>query len=98
MRVAVAGLGTVGSEELELWLEAGATVIGYDISPDRVSAVRRAVSATRASSCLLTDRIAEVGTAEVLVLCLPVVGPSGELPMEAFESFVSAWRRSRPVP
>jgi len=44
LRIAVFGLGFVGTSIVAAWLRAGATVEGYDISAERVSALKNARS------------------------------------------------------
>lgn len=86
-RVGVVGLGTIGSQELALWQRSGHQTVGYDISEARVKALGTAVSAKSGSR--LTTRAADLNDADLLILCLPNLAPTGENSMAAFDSFVS---------
>src|SRR5260370_29363305 len=81
-RVGVVGLGTIGTQELALWQRSGHQTVGYDVSESRVQALSNA--ATR-----LTTRAADLNDANVLILCLPNLAPTGENSMAAFDRFVS---------
>jgi UDP-N-acetyl-D-glucosamine dehydrogenase len=82
-RVGVVGLGTIGSQELALWQRAGHETVGFDVSESRVKAL-----GSHAGSRLST-RIADLNDADVLILCLPNLSPSGENSMAAFDRFVA---------
>lgn len=75
-RIGIVGLGTIGTQELALWQRAGHPTIGYDVSSARVKAAHG------------TDRFADLAACHVLILCLPNLGPDGELSMASFDRFV----------
>jgi nucleotide sugar dehydrogenase len=83
--VGVVGLGTIGSQELALWQRSGHQTVGYDVSEPRVKALASAANA----KSRLTTRAADLNDADVLILCLPNLAPTGENSMAAFDSFVS---------
>jgi UDP-N-acetyl-D-glucosamine dehydrogenase len=80
-RVGIVGLGTIGVQEFALWQRAGLQPIGYDISERRV----RSLDAPHVST-----QIRDLEPADVLVLCLPNIAPSGENSLAAFDQFVDA--------
>jgi len=82
-KVGVVGLGIIGSQELALWQRAGHETVGFDVSESRVKAL-----GSHAGSRLST-RIADLNDADVLILCLPNLSPSGENSMAAFDRFVA---------
>jgi nucleotide sugar dehydrogenase len=86
-RVGVVGLGTIGSQELALWQRSGHQTVGYDVSESRVKALGTAANAKSGSR--LTTRAADLNDADVLILCLPNLAPTGENSMAAFDSFVT---------
>jgi len=88
-RVGVVGLGTIGVQELGLWQRAGLRPIGYDVSEPRVRSLRPSA----APDVSLTTRIADLDTADALVLCLPNIAPSGENSTAAFLNFVEAMQQ-----
>lgn len=75
-RIGIVGLGTIGTQELALWQRAGHPTVGYDLSPERVRAAHG------------TERFADLADCDVLILCLPNLGPSGELSLGSFDRFV----------
>ncbi|HKV88522.1 MAG TPA: nucleotide sugar dehydrogenase [Candidatus Dormibacteraeota bacterium] len=95
-RIGIVGLGTIGSQELALWQRAGHETVGYDVDPARVRAIRESrPNGTSASTA--TDDFGDLAGCDVLVLCLPNLGPSGELSMSAFDSFVEGMRQFEPA-
>jgi len=88
-RIGIVGLGTIGSQELALWHRAGHPTFGYDVSKARV----KALSDTGAAA---TESFADLTDCDVLILCLPNLGPSGELSMAAFDRFVADIEQLRP--
>jgi nucleotide sugar dehydrogenase len=86
-RVGVVGLGTIGSQELALWQRSGHQTVGYDVSESRVKTLGTAANAKSGSR--LTTRAADLNDADVLILCLPNLAPTGENSMAAFDSFVT---------
>jgi UDP-N-acetyl-D-glucosamine dehydrogenase len=83
--VGVVGLGTIGSQELALWQRSGHQTVGYDVSEARVKALSGAANA----KSRVTTRAADLNDADVLILCLPNLAPTGENSMAAFDRFVS---------
>ncbi|HAC47284.1 MAG TPA: hypothetical protein DCF65_14625 [Chloroflexi bacterium] len=86
-RVGVVGLGTIGTQELALWQRSGHQTVGYDVSESRVRALSTAANAKPGSR--LTTRAADLNDANVLILCLPNLAPTGENSMAAFDRFVT---------
>jgi len=80
-RVGIVGLGTIGVQEFALWQRAGLQPIGYDISEPRVRSLR---------APQLTTNIRDLDPVDVLILCLPNIGPSGENSMAAFDEFAES--------
>jgi UDP-N-acetyl-D-glucosamine dehydrogenase len=81
-RVGVVGLGTIGAQELALWQRAGHETVGFDVSESRVAAL-----GSQAGS-LLSTRVTDLNGADVLILCLPNLSPSGENSLAAFDRFI----------
>jgi UDP-N-acetyl-D-glucosamine dehydrogenase len=82
-RVGVVGLGIIGSQELALWQRAGHDTVGFDVSESRVEAVG-------SHGCSrLSTRVTDLNDADVLILCLPNLSPTGENSMSAFDRFVA---------
>jgi nucleotide sugar dehydrogenase len=88
-RVGVVGLGTIGSQELALWQRSGHQTVGYEVSESRVKAVREAARSSSGPAPHLTTRVMDLDGADVLVLCLPNLSPTGENSMAAFDRFVA---------
>src|SRR4029077_11496545 len=86
--IGVVGLGTIGSQELALWQRSGHQTVGYDISEAQVKAARDAIKANSGPAPRLSTRITDLNEADVLILCLPNLAPSGENSMAAFDHFV----------
>ena len=87
-RIGIVGLGTIGSEELALWRRAGHTTVGYDVSRARVQALQDLPGQAGDATSRLTTSFADLSECDVLVLCLPNLGPSGQLSLSAFDQFV----------
>lgn len=85
--IGVVGLGTIGSQELALWQRSGHQTVGYDISEDQVEAARDIIKANSGPAPRLTTRITDLNEADVLILCLPNLAPTGENSMAAFDHF-----------
>ena len=85
-RIGIVGLGTIGTQELALWQRAGHPTTGYDVSSARVKAANG------------TDRFADLADCDVLILCLPNLGPNGELSLGAFDRFVEDIQTIEPNP
>src|SRR5207247_4112140 len=86
-RIGIVGLGTIGSQEMALWQRAGYETVGYDVDRRRVDAIREKPAATGPAGKATYD-FADLGTCDVLILCLPNLGPGLELSMGAFDRFV----------
>ena len=86
-RIGVVGLGTIGTQEIELWERAGYPVVGYDISAARVQALTAANKAERRQETRLTTDFGDLAECDAIIVCLPNLGPSGELSLAAFDSF-----------
>jgi len=86
VRIGVVGLGTIGSQELDLWRRAGHPTVGYDVSE---AALARLGAASPASlgEHVLTHELEALASCAVLVLCLPNLSPSLDLSMAAFDAF-----------
>ena len=82
-KVGVVGLGTIGSQELALWQRAGHETIGFDVSESRIKALGSHTGSR------LTTHVADLDDADVLILCLPNLSPTGENSMAAFDRFVA---------
>ncbi len=95
-RIGIVGLGTIGSQELALWQRAGHDTVGYDIAAPRVQAIRDSTS-NGASALKATEDFGDLAGCDVLILCLPNLGPSGELSMAAFDSFVEGMKGFGPA-
>ncbi|HYT12942.1 MAG TPA: nucleotide sugar dehydrogenase [Candidatus Nitrosopolaris sp.] len=87
--IGVVGLGTIGSQELALWQRSAHRTAGYDISEPRVKAARDATASNPGPAPRLSTRITDLNEADVLVLCLPNLAPTGENSMAAFDRFVA---------
>jgi UDP-N-acetyl-D-glucosamine dehydrogenase len=83
------GLGTIGSQELDLWRRAGHPTVGHDLSEAALARVR-AGSPEVSGDHALTSDFGELSSCGVLVLCLPNLSPSLELSMDAFDSFAAS--------
>ena len=90
MRIGIVGLGTIGAQELALWRRTGHATTGYDISASRVEALRAAHASAHGPESLLTTNFADLAACDVLILCLPNLGPALELSMAAFDHFVTS--------
>ena len=88
-RVGVVGLGTIGSQELALWQRSGHRTVGYEVSESRVKALGEAARSNSGPAPQLTTRVTDLDAADVLILCLPNLSPSGENSMAAFDRFVA---------
>jgi nucleotide sugar dehydrogenase len=87
-RIGIVGLGTIGTQEMALWQRAGHETVGFDVDQRRVEAVKE--SAARATPAgKATCDFADLAGCDVLILCLPNLGPTGELSMGAFDRFVA---------
>jgi nucleotide sugar dehydrogenase len=82
------GLGTIGSQELALWVRSGHDTVGYDISESRLKAMV-AAKPTSGPTARLTSRIEDLDGADALILCLPNLTSNHENSMAAFDRFVS---------
>ena len=82
------GLGTIGSQELALWQRSAHHTVGYDVSEARVKALAKAPAAKTGPAPHLTTSVVDLNEAEVLILCLPNLAPTGENSMAAFDVFV----------
>jgi len=72
---------------MALWQRAGHETVGYDVDRRRVEAMRAKASEARPAGTA-TSEFADLAACDVLVVCLPNLGPGGELSMGAFDSFV----------
>ena len=72
---------------MALWQRAGHGTVGYDVDLRRVEAIREKAAAARPQGTATCD-FGDLASCDVLVLCLPNLGPWGELSMGAFDSFV----------
>jgi UDP-N-acetyl-D-glucosamine dehydrogenase len=91
--IGVVGLGTIGSQELALWRQAGFTACGYDISEQRVEELRAAHSGD--ALVHITSSLADLVGCEVLVICLPNLSPEGDPSIDVFEKFFDGLAASR---
>jgi UDP-N-acetyl-D-glucosamine dehydrogenase len=92
-RIGIVGLGTIGSQELALWRRAGHPTVGYDVAKDRI----KALQGTAASGSVVTSTFGDLADCDVLILCLPNLGPSGELSLAAFDHFVDGMKGLDPA-
>ena len=91
--VAIVGLGTIGRQELDLWKGAGVDVVGYDTSEASVARLRANLPQGPRTGALLTDDSAALRDRNVLVLCLPTAGLSGDTTsLAAFDQFAVTMR------
>jgi len=84
MRVGVIGLGFVGSSVASVWLRAGASVTGFDISEPRLNSIKQGNASEEAAvveafrsglasgKLKLTSSEADLKDSEVKIICVPV--------------------------
>ncbi len=92
-RIGIVGLGTIGSQELALWQRAGHSTVGFDVAKDRIKALQGAAT----SGSRVTSTFGDLADCDILILCLPNLGPSGELSLAAFDHFVEGMNGLEPA-
>ena len=72
---------------MALWQRAGYETVGYDVDKRRVDAIREKAASAKPAGKATSD-FGDLASCDVLILCLPNLGPGLELSMGAFDRFV----------
>lgn len=97
MRVGIIGLGHVGSSIASVWLRAGSSVVGYDVSETRLASIRAGRFSEEAGvgeafkkglasgSLKVTSIDSDLKETEVKIICVPVYLQKGKADLAYLE-------------